>query len=43
MFLELHRDFAGGTQRYYASKDWQTILRKDMQENDRMMMAHRKS
>lgn len=39
LFMELHRDFAKDTQAYYQDKNWQTILRKDMQENDRMLMA----
>jgi release factor glutamine methyltransferase len=42
VFMELHRDFAKDTQAYYEHKGWQTILRKDMQENDRMLMAQKK-
>lgn len=41
VFLELHRDFAQDTQQYYKGNHWQTILKKDMQENDRMLMAKR--
>jgi len=39
VFLELHRDFAKDTKDYYETNSWQTILRKDMQGNDRMLMA----
>lgn len=39
VFMELHRDFAKETQFYYETKNWQTTLRKDMQGNDRMLMA----
>jgi len=39
LFMELHRDFATETKAYYDNSNWQTILRKDMQENDRMLMA----
>lgn len=42
IFMELHRDFAKDTQTYYEHKGWQTMLRKDMQENDRMLMAQKK-
>lgn len=37
LFLELHRDFAAETTRYYQDKGWHTVLRKDMQDNDRML------
>ena len=37
VFLELHRDFAEETALYYRDKGWQTILRKDMQDNNRML------
>ncbi|KAA5536412.1 peptide chain release factor N(5)-glutamine methyltransferase [Taibaiella lutea] len=39
LFMELHRDFAKETQSFYNSRNWHTTLRKDMQENDRMLMA----
>lgn len=39
VFLELHRDFARETADYYRSKNWKTELRKDMQGNDRMLLA----
>lgn len=39
VFMELHRDFAKETQSYYDNKNWKTTLRKDMQENDRMLLA----
>lgn len=41
LFMELHRDFAKQTKAYYDSNDWQTVLKKDMQENDRMLMGRR--
>jgi release factor glutamine methyltransferase len=41
VFMELHRDFAKDTKAYYDGKGWQTTLRKDMQENDRMLMARK--
>lgn len=37
LFLELHRDFAVETGQYYRDKGWHTVLRKDMQDNDRML------
>lgn len=37
VFLELHRDFAEETASYYRDKGWQTTLRKDMQDNNRML------
>lgn len=37
IFLELHRDFAEETAEYYRSKGWNTVLRKDMQDNNRML------
>lgn len=37
VFLELHRDFAEETALYYRDRGWQTILRKDMQDNNRML------
>ncbi len=37
LFLELHRDFAGETAAYYRDKGWHAVLRKDMQDNDRML------
>ena len=41
VFLELNRDFAKETKAYYDNNNWQTILKKDMQENDRMLMARK--
>lgn len=37
VFLELHRDFAEETAQYYRDKGWHTVLRKDMQDNNRML------
>jgi len=37
VFLELHKDFAVATELYYKEKGWFTELRKDMQDNDRML------
>ncbi len=37
LFLELHRDFAVAAQQYFGEKGWDVILRKDMQEQDRML------
>jgi len=37
VFLELHRDFAVATEQYFMGRGWFTELRKDMQENDRML------
>jgi release factor glutamine methyltransferase len=42
VFMELHRDFARDTQTYYDHKNWQTTLRKDMQGNDRMLVAKKR-
>lgn len=42
VFLELHRDFATDTQQYFQDKGWETILRQDMQEQDRMLHAFKK-
>lgn len=41
VFLELHRDFAEETAGYYREKGWNTTLRKDMQDNDRMLCCSR--
>lgn len=42
VFLELNRDFAKDTQSYYENKGWETVLKQDMQGNDRMLMAQHK-
>lgn len=41
VFLELHRDFALETRRYYVEKDWKTDLRNDMQGAPRMLHCQR--
>lgn len=41
IFLELHRDYAIDTQLVFRSAGWHTELRKDMQENDRMLYCER--
>jgi len=43
VYLELHRDFAQETLRYYEGCGWTAILRKDMQGADRMLRCRRPS
>jgi release factor glutamine methyltransferase len=42
LFLELHRDFAVATQQYFQEKGWDTNLKKDMQQEDRMLYVSKK-
>jgi release factor glutamine methyltransferase len=42
IFLELHRDFATDTEKYFKDKSWETELKQDMQEQDRMLHVVKK-
>lgn len=41
VFLELHKDYAEEVNHYWQDKSWFTQLKKDMQGNDRFLIANR--
>lgn len=41
IFLELHQEFASATEQYFRNKSWQAVLKKDMNDNKRMLRCYR--
>lgn len=41
IFLELHQEYGKATEQYFISKKWHTQLKKDLNDNDRMLLAKR--